>query len=64
MKAELTKMETVGLMGSFNDWAEDLPMTYDWATKIYSAEQTGWRPQTGSGTRYPRRSGQMVRQYW
>ena len=40
MKAELTKMETVGLMGSFNDWAEDLPMTYDWASKIYSATIT------------------------
>jgi len=40
MKAVLTKMDQVGLMGSFNNWADDEVMDYDWATKTYSATIT------------------------
>lgn len=40
LKAELTLMEKVGLMGSFNDWGDDQVMDYDWANKVYSTTIT------------------------
>lgn len=40
MNAEMTLMEKVGLMGSFNDWGDDQLMDYDWATKTYSTTIT------------------------
>lgn len=40
LKAELTKMDKVGLMGTFNAWADDQVMDYDWATKTYSTTIT------------------------